>query len=139
MAKGAGSTRNSALWNTGMNTPPTPSGVYSKDGKLGILSNADGGDIPDKIWSEKSQLSAIYQDWKYNAKAGYDMTDSSWIFITKGGNMITANYMEDIPKFKMSDVIFMENQNAESLEAWYDNSNSKYKDIIERLTAYKLK
>ena len=72
-------------------------------------------------------------------KAGYDMTDSSWIFITKGGNMITANYMEDIPKFKMSDVIFMENQNAESLEAWYDNSNSKYKDIIERLTAYKLK
>lgn len=104
------------------------------------LSLGSGTDLPDKLVKSKSDITDLYSDFKYNKKAGYDVSDESYLFITKSGKMYYDSDMHENPKgMKMKDVIYIEHQNAEEKLAWYDNSRSEYKKKISELTGYKVK
>ena len=99
-----------------------------------------GTDLPDRLVKSKSDITDLYSDFKDNKKAGYDVSDETYLFITKSGKMYYDNYMDESTKgMKMKDVIYIEHQNAEEKLAWYDNSKSDYKKKISELTGYKVK
>lgn len=99
-----------------------------------------GTDLPDRLVKSKSDITDLYSDFKDNKKAGYDVSDESYLFITKSGKMYYDSDMDENPKgMKMKDVIYIEHQNAEERLAWYDNSKADYKKKISELTGYKVK
>lgn len=104
------------------------------------LSLGSGTDLPDKLVNNKSDITALYSDFKYNKKAGNDVSDESYLFITKSGKMYYDSAIDENPKgMKMNDVIYIEHQNAMEKLAWYDRSRSEHKKTISKLTGYKVK
>lgn len=112
--------------------------LYSPSKSLAIYKNMDGGDIP-KLSDNKSHMMMLYEDYKTNKKAGYDVSDESWNFITKSGKFHSANEFDELPKIKKSDILFMEQYTSEGSTAWYDKSVKDYKEKIQKATAYVVK
>lgn len=92
--------------------------------------------LPDT--ASKESIFASFDDYKYNYKAGYDVSDSSFMFITKGGKFLSADEFRDLPKINPKNIIYVEEQNAAQNRIWYDNSRKEYKETVEKLTGYKL-
>ena len=81
--------------------------LYSPSKSLAIYKNMDGGGIP-KLSDDKQNMLAQYEDYKTNKKAGYDISDESWIFVSKTGKFYSASEFDELPKIKKSDILFME-------------------------------
>ncbi len=121
MAKGSGSTR----------------AIYSSNGKLGILS-ADAGEMPDRV-VDRAFIFASYDDYKESRKAGFDVSDNTFHFITKDGELHSVSGNDELPKIKKNDIIFAEWQNAVEQITWYNGSKEDYRQKIYKQTHYIVK
>lgn len=105
---------------------------------LSVLEDTESGEygLPDTI--SQHEILAMYNDFKYNKKEGYDMSDETFSFITTNGKLHRAESDMPLPKIKMSDVLFIEAQDAAGNYVWYNNKAPGYKEKIYDKTGFKV-
>lgn len=111
--------------------------VVDRNG-LSVLSTDDVAEwgLPDT--DDYRTLMAEWSDYKDNYRDGRDVQDESFTFITKGGKLQSAHYLSELPKINPRNIIFIEKQDAMNTRVWYNKTKQEYKDIIKKISGYKV-